>query len=85
MRARGARGLAGAALSLVALADMMDFGSFPIERQLLVSAQFLAKELPVRLAHRVAELENLPFGLSTKRAVHAVRDWYVNSSRAADR
>jgi pyruvate dehydrogenase kinase 2/3/4 len=60
---------------------MMDFGSFPIERQMLVSAQFLHKELPVRLAHRVAELENLPFGLSSKRAVHTVRDWYVESFR----
>ena len=30
----------------------------------MVSAQFLHNELPVRLAHRVAELENLPFGLS---------------------
>ena len=58
---------------------MLDFGSFPIERQLLVSAQFLHKELPVRLAHRVAELENLPFGLSLKRPVQTVRDWYVES------
>ena len=32
-------------------------------------AQFLHKELPVRLAHRVAELENLPYGLSTKSSV----------------
>ena len=61
--------------------DMLDFGSFPIERQLLVSAQFLHKELPVRLAHRVAELENLPFGLSAKKAVQTVRDWYVESFR----
>jgi len=58
---------------------MLDFGSFPIERQLLVSAQFLHKELPVRLAHRVAELENLPFGLSAKKPVQTVRDWYVES------
>ena len=58
---------------------MLDFGSFPIERQLLVSAQFLHKELPVRLAHRVAELENLPFGLSAKGPVQHVRDWYVES------
>ena len=45
---------------------MLDFGQNPIERQLMISAQFLHKELPVRLAHRVAELENLPFGLSAK-------------------
>ena len=46
---------------------------------LMVSAQFLHKELPVRLAHRVAELENLPFGLSSKEQVLTVRDWYVES------
>ena len=45
----------------------------------MVSAQFLHKELPVRLAHRVAELENLPLGLSSKAQVRAVRDWYAES------
>lgn len=50
----------------VSLKYMLDFGSNPIERQLVLSSQFLHKELPVRLAHRVAELENLPYGLSSK-------------------
>ena len=58
---------------------MMDFGAQPIHRQLMVSAQFLHKELPVRFAHRVAELENLPLGLSSKEQVQTVRDWYVES------
>ena len=53
----------------VSLKYMLDFGQNPIERQLMISAQFLHKELPVRLAHRVAELENLPFGLSAKTPV----------------
>ena len=66
----------GAPLSVLLLHDagvslkyMLDFGQNPIERQLMISAQFLHKELPVRLAHRVAELENLPFGLSAKSPV----------------
>ena len=63
----------------VSLKYMMDFGSQPIHRQLMVSAQFLHKELPVRFAHRVAELENLPLGLSSKDQVQTVRDWYVES------
>lgn len=63
----------------VSLKYMLDFGQNPIERQLMISAQFLHKELPVRLAHRVAELENLPFGLSAKSPVLKVRDWYVES------
>ncbi len=52
---------------------MLDFGANPIERQLILSAQFLHNELPVRLAHRVAELENLPFGLSAKSPVIKAR------------
>ena len=63
----------------VSLKYMLDFGSQPIHRQLMVSAQFLHKELPVRFAHRVAELENLPLGLSSKAQVQTVRDWYVES------
>ncbi|BBN06903.1 pyruvate dehydrogenase kinase 2/3/4 [Marchantia polymorpha subsp. ruderalis] len=63
----------------VSLKYMMDFGAYPTSRNLLVSAQFLHKELPVRLAHRVTELENLPHGLSTKAPVLTVRDWYVDS------
>lgn len=51
----------------------LDFGSKPIERQLILSAQFLHNELPVRLAHRVAELENLPYGLSARPHVLKVR------------
>lgn len=35
----------------------------------------------MRLAHRVAELENLPYGLSAKPHVLRVRDWYVESFR----
>jgi len=63
----------------VSLKYMLDFGAQPIHRQLMVSAQFLHKELPVRLAHRVAELENLPFGLSDMPQTLDVRDWYVES------
>ena len=51
----------------VSMKHMLGFGAIgSIEKQLLTSAQFLHNELPVRLAHRVAELENLPFGLSAK-------------------
>jgi pyruvate dehydrogenase kinase 2/3/4 len=57
----------------VSLKYMLDFGSSPIERQLVLSSQFLHKELPVRLAHRVAELENLPYGLSSKSSILKVR------------
>ncbi|PKA62306.1 [Pyruvate dehydrogenase (acetyl-transferring)] kinase, mitochondrial [Apostasia shenzhenica] len=65
----------------VSLKYMMEFGSRPTDKNLLISAQFLHKELPIRIARRVIELENLPFGLSHKPAVLKVRDWYLDSFR----
>ncbi|KAJ6719938.1 hypothetical protein OIU79_007542 [Salix purpurea] len=65
----------------VSLRYMMEFGSIPTERNLLISAQFLHKELPIRIARRAIELETLPYGLSEKPAVLKVRDWYLDSFR----
>ncbi|GLJ44841.1 hypothetical protein SUGI_0943310 [Cryptomeria japonica] len=65
----------------VSLKHMMEFSLHPSDNYLLFSAQFLHKELPVRLAHRVTELENLPHGLSSQDEVLKVRDWYVDSFR----
>ncbi|KAI3874131.1 hypothetical protein MKX03_001779 [Papaver bracteatum] len=65
----------------VSLRYMMEFGSKPTEKNLLISSQFLHKELPIRIARRAIELESLPYGLSSKPAVLQVRDWYVDSFR----
>ena len=43
------------------------------------ASQFLAEELPIRLAHRVQELENLPDGLNEMPSVKKVLDWYAQS------
>jgi hypothetical protein len=53
----------------VGLRYMMEFGARPTDRNLLLSAQFLHKELPIRIARRALDLESLPFGLSKKPAV----------------
>ncbi|KAI3459162.1 hypothetical protein Pfo_015825 [Paulownia fortunei] len=65
----------------VSLRYMMEFGSRPTSRNLLISAQFLHKELPIRIARRAIELDSLPYGLSHKPAVLKVRDWYLDSFR----
>lgn len=67
----------------VSLKYMLDFGSYPSERNLLLASQFLHKELPVRLAHRVAELEDLPYGLSSKTGVLKVRSILILVLRPA--
>lgn len=32
----------------------------PSPKQLIIAAQFLKRELPIRLSHRIVELDNLP-------------------------
>nr|XP_043607035.1 pyruvate dehydrogenase (acetyl-transferring) kinase, mitochondrial-like [Erigeron canadensis] len=65
----------------VSLRYMLDFGSIPSDRNMIIAAQFLHKELPIRIARRAIELESLPYGLSEKPAVLKVRDWYLDSFR----
>ncbi|KAI0567164.1 pyruvate dehydrogenase kinase [Gracilaria domingensis] len=45
----------------------------------LHSAQWLHAELPVRLAHRVLELDELPYGLADMPSVKQVKQMYENS------
>jgi hypothetical protein len=38
-----------------------------------------AEELPVRLAHRVKELDELPYNLSDMKSIKKVKNWYAQS------
>lgn len=43
------------------------------------ASQFLSEELPIRLAHRVQDLGELPDGLSEMPSIKKVQDWYAQS------
>jgi pyruvate dehydrogenase kinase 2/3/4 len=43
------------------------------------ASQFLSEELPIRLAHRVEELADLPDGLNEMPSIKRVQDWYAQS------
>lgn len=62
--------------------ELYDFGqrarASPIVTR-IHSAQFLHSELPIRLAHRVRELRQLPHGLALMPSVVTVRDMYEQS------
>jgi pyruvate dehydrogenase kinase 2/3/4 len=49
------------------------------------ASQFLAEELPIRLAHRVQDLQELPDGLSDMPSVIKVQDWYAQSFEVSAR
>ncbi|KAI0479240.1 mitochondrial branched-chain alpha-ketoacid dehydrogenase kinase-domain-containing protein [Xylariaceae sp. FL0804] len=63
----------------VSLRQMVQFGERPSVGTLFRASQFLAEELPIRLAHRVQELTNLPDGLNEMPSVNKVKDWYAQS------
>ncbi|GFH15361.1 protein-serine/threonine kinase [Haematococcus lacustris] len=48
-------------------------------RQMLMSSRFLHGELPIRLAHRIIELNALPEELSQNLHVERVKAWYAES------
>lgn len=48
------------------------------------ASQFLSEELPIRLAHRVQDLGELPDGLSEMPSIKKVQDWYAQSFEVCD-
>lgn len=63
----------------VSLRQMVQFGEKPSTGTLFRASQFLSEELPIRLAHRVQELHELPDGLNEMPSICRVRDWYAQS------
>ncbi|KAH7918645.1 alpha-ketoacid dehydrogenase kinase [Leucogyrophana mollusca] len=63
----------------VSLQQMVLFGQNPSQGTLLKASQFLSEELPVRLAHRVKELDELPHNLSDMPSIRKVKNWYAQS------
>lgn len=63
----------------VSLRQMVMFGQNPSQGTLLRATQFLADELPIRIAHRIQELENLPHNLGEMPSIIKVKNWYAQS------
>ncbi|KAF0852548.1 mitochondrial pyruvate dehydrogenase (PDH) kinase [Andalucia godoyi] len=65
----------------ISLRTLFEFGKNTSPKTLVLASQFLHNELPIRLSHRIVELENLPFGLSEMPSVKTVHGLYVDSFR----
>jgi pyruvate dehydrogenase kinase 2/3/4 len=70
----------------VSLRSMIDTGtgkylppSATSEDVMVQVATFLHKEMPVRMAHRIVELDTLPHGLCDMPSVKLMRGWYMQS------
>ncbi|CAK4079560.1 unnamed protein product [Aphanomyces euteiches] len=63
----------------VTLQQFLEFGSDISPSKLIHSAKFLHAELPIRLSHRVKDLDTLPYGLCQMPSVQLVKKWYIKS------
>jgi len=68
----------------VTLRELYHFGENPDRKTLVLIAQFLQKELPVRFAQRLRDLKRLPFGLAETHSMQEVRKCYEISFEAVD-
>eukprot|EP00658_Telonema_sp_P-2_P049710 TRINITY_DN3783_c0_g1_i1.p2 TRINITY_DN3783_c0_g1~~TRINITY_DN3783_c0_g1_i1.p2 ORF type:complete len:179 (-),score=40.72 TRINITY_DN3783_c0_g1_i1:1085-1621(-) len=63
----------------VSMLEMFEFAQDPSPEKLVMNAQFLHNELPVRVAQRVWDLRRLPHGLSSMPSMITVRESYERS------
>ena len=56
-----------------------NYGKQKCSRNIMQQSLFLHKELPVRLAQRAVELENLPYSVSSTQSIQTVYDLYLKS------
>eukprot|EP00124_Ichthyophonus_hoferi_P001408 Ihof_evm11s72 gene=Ihof_evmTU11s72 len=63
----------------VSLQQFTDFGRNVTTATALHSCKFLRGELPVRLAHMVKEIDDIPEPLLKMKTVQMVRGWYLQS------
>ena len=61
----------------VSLQDLYRYNLINQPAQRIRNAQFLHKEIPIRLAQRIEELSTLPFGLAAKKGVIEVREVFA--------
>ncbi|PVV03813.1 hypothetical protein BB560_001689 [Smittium megazygosporum] len=62
----------------VSLRQMVEFGHKPNQGSLLWGSKFIHNELPIRLSHRVVELDTIP-ELNDLPAIQRVKNWYIES------
>ena len=60
----------------ISLRDLYKAGNKPSRSMRLQNAIFLQRELPIRMAQRIVELQTLPFGLNHSPHILKVIGWY---------
>lgn len=65
--------------TLVSKSSLLNMRNITKKNQIIFASQYVHNELPIRLARRVKDLENLPLQLESHHEIFKVRDWYLQS------
>ncbi|CRK36311.1 hypothetical protein BN1723_004188 [Verticillium longisporum] len=63
----------------ISLRQLMVFGRSLTEARLLSSANYVRTELPTRIAHRIRDMQQLPYGVVTNPHISDVYELYHNA------
>ena len=59
--------------------DMIRYRHVNPNNTIPIMTKHIYNEIPIRLAKRVTDLNNLPFGLSQNHSINKIREWYLIS------
>lgn len=59
--------------------DMLRMFNMKNSNRIKLTSTYIYNEVPIRLAQRVKDLNNLPYGLSKNHSVNKIREWYLHS------
>ena len=59
--------------------DMLRMIHMKNSNRIKLTSTYIYNEVPIRLAQRVKDLNELPYGLSKNHSVNKVREWYLQS------
>jgi len=63
----------------VSLRQLYEYARVADDKTFIKAAQFLHREMPIRLAKKVRELEHIPGGLFKAQPIRIVHEWYAKS------
>ena len=61
------------------LNGLIEFGNINKKKNIVYASQYMYNELPIRFAHKIKDLDSLPYDLYNNLYINTIRDWYITS------
>jgi pyruvate dehydrogenase kinase 2/3/4 len=61
------------------LNSLIEYGNLKNKQKVVQASQYLHNELPIRFAHKIKDLDSLPYDLYKNIYINTIRNWYITS------